>query len=419
MYIINIRNSKKCVGCSNCSNGCPVNAITMIPDNFGFLVPKVDVEKCINCGKCEKVCPVNGLKYSDESELPKAKIVQAKDSSILLDVASGGLCTLLMEYFIKQLSGYVCGAVYDADFKVRHIVSNDIQSIYEMRHSKYVQSDLNSCIIDIEQLLKLGNYVLFIGTGCQVYAVKKYLRREYDRFFCIDLVCHGTPSPKVQKEYVTYLESRGKKIKHLNNRNKKIYKHSYVSTYLVEYTDGTNRIHRYSDDPMADAFFTHLSIRDSCFNCLFKTIGRISDLTVGDFWFSEQYGMGEDHLGVNLCLIQSDKGSMLLDFVNYALKEVDIDSERAIILNGGMIYSSCKMNKNRDVFFSELGQIPFDDLVFKYDGISKNIKFKNRLREVFSPILRRTKYYNTRLKKSHDLRLKRDIPQEKKGKLHY
>ena len=419
MYIEKIRDELKCVGCGNCCNGCPVDAISMRQDNCGFLAPFIDKQKCIDCGKCETVCPINGLIYTEKSDFPNTKIIAAKDVDFLKDVASGGLCSLLMDCFVTQLSGYICGAVYDKNFAVKHVLTNDKDLLKEMRHSKYVQSDLNSCVCEIEELLKKKQYVLFIGTACQVYAVKKYLKKEYERLFCVDLVCHGVPSPKVQQEYIKYLEKDGKKVAGLNNRNKKQYKHSYVSTYLVDYKDGSKIINRYSDDPMADAFFSHLSIRETCFDCSFKTIGRISDLTVGDFWFSEQYGMGEDKLGVNLCLIQSEKGNDLLNFVKNNLIEIDIQTERAVLLNGGMIYSSCKMNKNRTAFFSELGNIPFDDLVFKYDGMSKGTKFKNHLREIIAPALRKTRYYNMQLKKSHDARLKKSIPLDKKGKLHY
>ena len=44
--------------------------------------------------------------------------------------------------------------------------------------------------------------VCFIGTPCQVYGLKSYLRKEYDNLVTVDLVCHGTPSPKLWKKYL-------------------------------------------------------------------------------------------------------------------------------------------------------------------------------------------------------------------------
>lgn len=45
-----------CCGCAACYNGCPAGAITMEPDEEGFLYPVVDAEKCILCGRCISVC---------------------------------------------------------------------------------------------------------------------------------------------------------------------------------------------------------------------------------------------------------------------------------------------------------------------------------------------------------------------------
>lgn len=50
-------NKSKCCGCTACFSVCPKNAITMEPDEEGFLYPEIDKAKCIKCGICLKVCP--------------------------------------------------------------------------------------------------------------------------------------------------------------------------------------------------------------------------------------------------------------------------------------------------------------------------------------------------------------------------
>lgn len=47
---------ENCCGCSACYAICPVGAISMKPDEEGFLYPCVDEEKCIRCYKCMSVC---------------------------------------------------------------------------------------------------------------------------------------------------------------------------------------------------------------------------------------------------------------------------------------------------------------------------------------------------------------------------
>lgn len=50
------KNRENCCGCSACYAICPVSAITMEPDEEGFLYPTVDAEKCIRCYRCLSVC---------------------------------------------------------------------------------------------------------------------------------------------------------------------------------------------------------------------------------------------------------------------------------------------------------------------------------------------------------------------------
>ena len=47
---------ESCCGCTACFAICPVQAISMLPDEEGFLYPVVDEEKCIRCYKCISVC---------------------------------------------------------------------------------------------------------------------------------------------------------------------------------------------------------------------------------------------------------------------------------------------------------------------------------------------------------------------------
>ncbi|WP_132014033.1 4Fe-4S dicluster domain-containing protein [Hydrogenispora ethanolica] len=47
---------ESCCGCTACYAICSSNAITMEPDEEGFLYPVVDARKCVRCYKCLSVC---------------------------------------------------------------------------------------------------------------------------------------------------------------------------------------------------------------------------------------------------------------------------------------------------------------------------------------------------------------------------
>ena len=66
MYFL--EKKEECCGCTACFNVCPVNCISMRPDEEGFLYPHINKEKCIKCNKCEKVCPVKN-KHNNTKEV--------------------------------------------------------------------------------------------------------------------------------------------------------------------------------------------------------------------------------------------------------------------------------------------------------------------------------------------------------------
>ena|GEM_PF-149044 len=57
--------SDHCCGCSACYSICPAHAITMEPDEEGFLYPMIDAAKCVHCYKCLSVC---AFKVDQESK---------------------------------------------------------------------------------------------------------------------------------------------------------------------------------------------------------------------------------------------------------------------------------------------------------------------------------------------------------------
>ena len=54
--MLNIK--KECTGCMACVNKCPVSAIKIIEDEYGFVMPEIDRDSCINCDMCIEVCPI-------------------------------------------------------------------------------------------------------------------------------------------------------------------------------------------------------------------------------------------------------------------------------------------------------------------------------------------------------------------------
>ena len=118
---------KKCTGCAACANICPKKCIIMKENQEGFLYPEIQEESCINCGLCRKICPAIYCKEQSKNRDRLAKpIVMAAYTNIQktrLDSTSGGIFSELANPFLNN-KDYVCGAVFDKDWTVKHIITN-------------------------------------------------------------------------------------------------------------------------------------------------------------------------------------------------------------------------------------------------------------------------------------------------------
>ena len=112
---------ENCCGCTACYSICPKHAISMKPDQEGFLYPIIDASECVGCDLCKKVCPTQ-KNMPLESFERHGYVIRALDQSVVSRSTSGGFVSPLDEWIIKQ-GGVFCGATYDKNFKVVHVIS--------------------------------------------------------------------------------------------------------------------------------------------------------------------------------------------------------------------------------------------------------------------------------------------------------
>lgn len=269
--MIQIKSKLDCCGCTACASSCPKSAITMVPDEEGFLYPKIDMRRCIECGACERACPILNKK-TVISEKTEGYIIRIKDNKILYESTSGGAFTALADYILKQ-NGIVYGAGYDNNMRVVCKRATTKQQLQEMRGSKFVQSDLGNIFQDIKKELKEGTTILFSGTPCQVAGLLSFLRKKPDNLLCVDFVCRGVPSPGLWDNYVKYMENKysskivGARFKH------KTYGY-HTSTMKIDFANGKTYYGSGRVDPYMKAFVREISSRPSCAACAFKGIER-------------------------------------------------------------------------------------------------------------------------------------------------
>jgi coenzyme F420-reducing hydrogenase beta subunit len=311
----------KCTGCLLCKLKCPQNCINCVEDSEGFQIPKIDENICINCGLCSKVCPVNS---QIEQEPRKTYAVQLKDKSLLLNSASGG-AFMAVAYSIIKDGGIVCGTVDNIEKGLNFQFASSYDELNLMAGSKYYQcnllQDTYNSICDFVRIKK----VLFVGTPCQVSAVKKAISREYsDNLYTIDILCQGVPSSFVVKKYRNFISKReGKKLVEHRFRCKDIDSHNEYITKLI-FEDKMQKLFVGEDDIYSRSFQRKIFLREACYQCHFSGINREGDLTIGDFWGIKSVINRSIDLngGVSLVISSSTKGDELINAISgMAFKE--------------------------------------------------------------------------------------------------
>ena len=336
----------KCCGCETCSNACPVNAISMKYDEEGFFHPTIDEKACILCGICKKICPVESPPVLNK--LKNTFACYAKDEEIFYKSSSGGFFAVLANEVLNE-SGLVCGAAFDYNNMVKHTIIDDKSQLKTLQGTKYVQSRINDLYRKIQQYLEDERIILFSGTPCQVAGLKSFLRDDYDRLICIDIICHGVPSPMVWEDYLKSISKSGK-IQSIDFRKKDI--NSGKSYFVYRINDNDFAV-PYEDNLYIKGFIKNLYLRESCFKCQFKGYERCSDITIGDFWgIKEKHFSFANKSGNSIVIIHSEKGQKWFEKVKKHLCFEKAAYVEASVFNESVI-ESVKKTKLRELFYDQ------------------------------------------------------------------
>lgn len=343
--IRDIVSKEYCTGCSACYSSCPANCIEMEEDEEGFLYPKVDLSKCINCGLCIKNCPINHSNFNMPRNL-YASI--ANDDEIRRCSSSGGISYILAKSILEE-GGVVYGVVMK-NFKVFHKAITKVSELFEIQSTKYVQSNLLNSFREIKSYLS-SKKVLFIGTPCQVAGLKSFIK-DNKNLICIDLVCHGVPSPGVFDKYVRELREKFYSAEKLYFRDK-IYgwkKFHAISLYnhdnkLIFREPGQYNV-------FIRAFLSNMINRKSCSSCKFSQIKRVGDLTLGDFWGIEHINKSyDDGKGISLVYVNTEIGAQLYRKIIPFLKLSDnFDIKTPTLYQKNLKSPSPRSSKRNDFF---------------------------------------------------------------------
>lgn len=306
---------------------------------------------------------------------PKVYAVKHKEKTIRAASRSGGIFTALSDRVLEN-RGVVYGCVLTSEFQAVHVRAEDKATRDLMRGSKYIQSKIGDTYKNVKAELMAGRKVLFSGTSCQVSGLRNFLDNEFDNLLCVDIVCHGVPSPLVWKKYLEWQEKKARsKTKAVDFRNKQDFGwRDHIETLTM---DNENRV---SSGIFKNLFYGHNILRPSCYECPFKSIMHPGDITIADYWGIEKAAPEfDDNKGVSLVLVNNEKGMSAFEAVKEALtwKQTRIEDSMQPPLKAPF-----PKPVEREQFWEDLKNKRFDYVTKKYGGAGIMNKFKRTLKRI-------------------------------------
>lgn len=383
----NITGVKKenCYGCYACYNICPIHVIQMKMDEEGFAYPNIDKDQCINCGKCVQVCPSCMPIHLQTTE--RAYACYAKDNTEHISSSSGGFFSVLAKQVLEQ-KGRVFGTAFNERLEVEHIEISKVADLFKLKGSKYVQSKIGNIYLKVKEQLEDGKIVLFSGTPCQIVGLKLFLKKEYEKLVCVDLICHGVASPAVWDGYLN--EQFGEnEVVEMSFRDKKSEPGRAILKYKLK--NGTIYRERYHESPYIQGFISNYYTRQVCFECGFKGFKRWSDITIGDFWSIKEFHPELYHEnGVSAVITHTSKGEKWMNSVADKLIMCDSTTDEISVWNE-CILESVKRNPLRQEFFEKWDGMSVKDVITELNEKKSLEVNKFEKKRIFRKIIGKTK----------------------------
>ena len=361
-----------CFGCNTCRDVCPTSAINMVEDKEGFSYPVIDEEKCIHCNLCRKVCPYGKYRLKEEKTeaFPKVYAAMHKNDEVLEESTSGGMFTPMYKNMIAR-GGRVVGVRYTEDMDVIYDIAQTEEECKKFRGSKYVAADVKDVKPRVKKLLDEGIPVLFTGNPCQIAGLKNYLRKDYDNLYTVEIICHGTPSPKVFRLYIEYLEELYKsKVIDFEFRNKL---RGWSTPYIcVKFESGEVLLEQANRNNFNRAFLSNNIQRPVCYNCEFASLKLgVGDITIGDYWgIEKEHPEMFDQKGVSMIKINNDHGLKFFNEFESQFNLIPSTYEKAY---GANHKKPMNLVAKRNQLMSQIDDVEINKLLQKFNHLKKNL----------------------------------------------
>jgi len=297
-----------------------------------------------------------------------------RNREVLKYASSGGAFTALSDEFLSQGNAVLCSGYNYRTHQAEFRLVLTAQERDKCRGSMYMQSFASGTWREAIDWLKNNpeKQLLFVGVGCQGAGFLKYIEMKNmrDRVTIVDIICHGSPSPMIWKEYIHFLERKGK-ISDINLRDKRTGWNK--STATAKQNDK-----EISLMPYRRLYSSRTTLRPCCSECPYTTTERCTDITIGDFWHIEK-SMPDffDDMGTSVFLIHTEKGNLLFEKIKSKLDYRQSNTKDCWQMN---LEKPTEHSKRRDVFWNDYRYRGIEFVIKKYGDISTAKKVMRKIK---------------------------------------
>lgn len=309
----------------------------------------------------------------------KVYAARVKDRQVLSESSSGGMFVALSDQILHAGGAVVC-AVYDyQNYNTKYTLIETTDHRNSALGSKYMQSFPGEVFDEAVEWLSANpnKKILFVGMGCQAAGFKNYVTMKgmLDRVYIVDIICHGSPSPMLWKEYAKLIEKKyGGRITYLTFKDKrKGWKqptaYALINGNEVDISDYVR------------LFYSRVALRPSCHVCPYACIERQTDLTIGDYWgidtvIPDFY----DPEGNSLVIVHNDRGLKLFEMIKDSIEYRASNATDCLQPN---LERPTPVSEFREKFWLEYHEQGMKYIMKKYYTISIQSKIKNKLFKIF------------------------------------
>ena len=214
--------------------------------------------------------------------------------------------------------------------------------------------------------------LLFVGMGCQSDGFRKFseIKGIRDQVYIVDIICHGSPSPKLWREYAEAIQKKDGEITYLTFKDKR---NGWKSPTAYVKVNGAEK----SIKDYVKVFYNRCALRPSCYECPYATTERTTDMTIGDFWHIEETIPDfYDPNGNSLFLIHTNRGEEMFEKIQ---GDLDCRLSNTTQCWQANLEAPTQKSEQREEFWNDYKKKGIDFVMKKYGTVSIKKKIRNKI----------------------------------------